>query len=295
MSLTLTEPPAVAEVIARELDQARQRGPLRQIVIPPCPKLLTQLRDALDQPEPDLTEVARIAGSDVAMSATLIRHANGARFGTGAAVTTIGQALNRLGLDESAQRMTQFLVQKAMPVSSPHLQRFWEHAARSALAMSQLAQRLPGVSPDLAHTYGLFHHVGLPVLLQSVRGYGGTLVEARARKDRPFVATENANHKTDHAVVGALVARVWGLAPAVMAAIRLHHDLASLGHRHTDAEAHTLIALGLVAEALVCRHEGLTPDAETVNHQADALAWLQVGTDDLAAWEEDLGPLLDEV
>jgi hypothetical protein len=69
----------------------------------------------------------------------------------------------------------------------------------------------------------------MPVLMQSVRGYAGTMVEGLARKDRSFVATENANHRTDHAVVGALTARVWRLAPAVVAAIRLHHSLESLG------------------------------------------------------------------
>jgi hypothetical protein len=53
----------------------------------------------------------------------------------------------------------------------------------------------------------------MPVLMQSVRGYAGTMVEGLARKDRSFVATENANHRTDHAVVGALTARVWRLAP----------------------------------------------------------------------------------
>lgn len=35
-----------------------------------------------------------------------------------------------------------------------------------------------------------------------VRGYAGTVTEALARQDRSFTETENAVHKTDHAVVG---------------------------------------------------------------------------------------------
>ena len=46
--------------------------------------------------------------------------------------------------------------------------------------------------------------LAMAVMVQSVKGYAGTLVEALARKARSFVDTENANHKTDHAVVGAL-------------------------------------------------------------------------------------------
>jgi HD-like signal output (HDOD) protein len=206
--------PARLDVIGQELDQARRSGPLQQIVIPPCPELLARLNAVMAQPEPDLNEVARIASSDVAMSATLLRSANGPLFASGQPVQTVGAAMNRLGLEQTAAVMSGFLVQKAIKINSPHLQRFWEQARKRSVAMSFLAHKLPGLAADVAHTYGLFCHVGLPVMMQSVKGYSGTLVEASARTDRSFVATENANHRTDHAVVGALVARVWRLRPS---------------------------------------------------------------------------------
>lgn len=288
---TCSNPSAVA--VQQELDAARASGPLRSIVIPPCPELLRRMQDALDQTEPDLNEVARIAGSDVAMSAALMKAANSPAHSTGQPVQTIGQALNRLGLRCTAAEMTAYLVRRCLPVSNPLLKRFWERARKQALAMAYLARKLPGMSPDLAHTYGLFCHVGLPVMLQSVRGYSGTMVEAAARIDRPFIATENANHRTDHAVVGALVARVWRLAPEVMVAIRRHHDLDMLGDSETDADTHTLVAAGLVAEHLMRRHEGLDDDADWTTHARAALDWLQVSGDDLLHWDEELRPLLD--
>jgi HD-like signal output (HDOD) protein len=201
--------------------------------------------------------------------------------------------MNRLGLLQTAAVMTDFLTRHAIRADSRHLVRFWERSAKRAAALDFIATRLPGLSADLAHTYGLFCHVGMPVLLQSMRGYGGTLVEAHARIDRPFVATENANHRTDHAVVGALVARLWRLAPPVMAAIRLHHDLASVGARDIEAEVHTLVAAGLVAEHLMRQHELLKPEEEWQQHGAAALDWLGVDGDDLAQWKEDLVPVFD--
>lgn len=296
MPLTALHPPAQAhERITTELDQARQRGPLQTIVIPPCPALLLRLREALAQAEPDLNEVAAIAGSDVAMAATLIKAANSAAFTTGQPVQAVGQALYRLGLDQTAQLMAQFLARRAIKVDSPHLQRFWERATKRAVAMAYIAGCLPGMSADVAHTYGLFSHVGMPVMLQSLRGYGSTLVEAHARIDRPFIATENANHRSDHAVVGALVARVWGLGPAVMVAIRRHHDLDMLGDSATDPDVHTLVAAGMVAEHLMRRHEGLEPDADWRSHRSQALAWLHMDEAELATWDEDLQPLFDAV
>lgn len=279
--------------VNRELDHARRHGALREIVIPPCPERLVRLRRALAAAEPDLAEVSRIAAGDVAMAATLIRNANRALHAVGPPVRTVGQAMDRLGLDLTAALMTGFLARHAIPVRHPRLARFWERATLRAEALALIAGRLPGLSRDLAYTCGLFCHVGIPVLLQSVRGYGGTMVEAEARIDRPFVATENANHRTDHAVVGALVARAWQLAPAAVVAIRLHHDLGALGAGGIEPEAHTLVAAGLVAEHLMRRREGLGAESEWLAHGADALRWLQIDADELDDWHEALHDALD--
>lgn len=293
MSVATQTPGRSTDSIGRELDHARTRGPLQQIVIPPCPELLTRLQQALASTEPDLGEVARVAASDVAMSATLIRAASGAAFAGFAPAQTVGQAMTRLGLEQTAAVMTGFLTRRAIPADGRLLQRFWERSTQRAVAMDHLARQLPGLSPDVAYTFGLFAHVGQPVMLQSLRGYGSTMVEGLARRDRSFVQTENANHRTDHAVVGALVARTWRLAPPVMAAIRLHHDLDMLGAADIEPEVQTLTAAGLVAEHLMRRCEGLDPDPDWMAHAERALAWLHVDRHDVDAWEESLAPALD--
>jgi HD-like signal output (HDOD) protein len=279
--------------IEREIDHERTRGPLQQIVIAPCPARLVRLQAALAPAEPQLQEVAAIAASDVAMAATLLRYANGPRFAAAQPVQTIGQAMYRLGLNETAEIMLGFIARTAIPANHRQLQRFWERSQQRALAMSYIAHQLPGLSSDVAHTFGLFCHVGIPVLLQSMKGYGGTMVEGDARIDRPYIATENANHRTDHAVVGALVARVWRLAPSVVAAIRLHHEPHAIGGSGVDAEVHTLVAAGLVAEHLMRRHEGLPPEGEWVQHASAAMVWLGIAADDIQHWQQELQPRLD--
>lgn len=280
--------------IQRDIDQQRRNGPLKTIVVPPCPALLIQLREAMAQPEPDLSAISRIASSDVAMSVALIRKANGPLFAAQAPVRAVGQALNRLGLDTTAAVMTGFLASSGIHADTRHLARFWEQSAQRASAMSALARFLPGISPDLAHTCGLFLHVGLPVMLQSIKGYAATMIEGQARRDRTYVQTENANHRTDHGVVGALVARVWQLAPEVMTAVRLHHDMDALKDDRIDAEVRTLIALSLVADLLLRRRESLPPDSEWQRHGAQAMAWLQIGAEDLDSWHDVVSEELDQ-
>lgn len=279
-------PPAgtTATRVADALDAARRRGPLQHLVIPPCPQLLVHLQDALAAPEPDLTAIARIAASDVAMAATLIQSANGADWAHAPPVRTVGQALDRLGLDETAQRMTAFIARTTLRVNHPRLQGFWEQSGERARVMAHLARQLPGLSTDIAYTFGLFCHVGMPVLLQCMRGYGATLVEAAARRDRPFIATENANHRTDHAETGALVARVWRLAPDAMAAIRLHHQLEGLDDDGLEPGLRTLLATGLVAEHLMGRAQDAPPDRDWLDHGARARRWLHIDDAEIDHW-----------
>lgn len=298
-SQAITPATTSSQRISQALEHDRQNGALRQIAIPPCPTLLLRLRDALAPREPDLTEVAAIASHDVAMSAVLIQRAKSPLFSSlaegAATLSTVGQAMTVLGLDETARTMTEFLARKAMPVRGPQLERFWERSSRRAIAMAFIARQLPGLAVDLAHAHGLFCHVGLPVLLQCLRGYSATLMEADMRHDRSPVATENANHRTDHAVVGALVCKLWRFSPTLVASVRLHHDLLGLGQQASDVEpeVQTLVAAGLVAEQLMRQAEQLPPDRDWHDHAQQALDWLAVPADELTHWQDQLQPLFD--
>ena len=279
----------------RELDRALASGPLRDIVIPPCPELLLALRAEMDKEDPDPQAIADIAGRDVAMSASLIRTANSPYYARSRAVTSVGEALSLLGLRVSEKLLTAFLTRNSIRVSSPLLEHFWDTSTRRALAMAHIARQLYGVNPDLAYTCGLFSHVGIPILMQGVRGYAGTLTEALARQDRSFTETENAAHKTDHAVVGALVARTWRLPTPIYQAVRMHHDFTVLADKTVTAEARMLVAMGLVAEHLVTLHEGVDEQREWALHGSTCLACLAIDGAEVDHWLDALQPVFDAV
>ena len=196
-------PPAYPSEIEREIDHAQQRGALQKVVVPPCPALLVRLRRALATAEPDLDEVAAVATSDVAMAATLLRWANGPMLAGLQPVQTVGRAMYRLGLERTAAVMTSFLARHAIPADAQPAALLGTFG-RARLAMVSRAS-CQGFRSTWRTPSGLFSHVGMVVLMQGLPGYGGTLAEAAARFDHSFIETGNANHRTDHAVVGALV------------------------------------------------------------------------------------------
>jgi len=279
--------------IDRELELARTQGPVRDIIIPPCPELLAALRVELNQADPDPGEIARIAGSDVAMAASLIRVANSPVYARARPASTVVEAVSMLGVGPSVGILTGFLTRNAIRIQSPLIEHFWETSTRRALAMAYIARQLYGVDPDIAQTCGLFCHVGIPVMLQGLKGYSGTLAEALARQDRSFTETENAAHRTDHAVVGAIVAKTWRLPPVITVAVRLHHDFTILQDGTIPAEARTLVAMALVAEHLVALHEGVDLQQEWNAHGAACLAYLHVGEAEIDTWADALHPLFE--
>ncbi len=279
----------------RELDRALASGPLRDIAIPPCPELLVALRREMDKDDPDPQTVADIAARDVAMSASLIRTANSPYYARSRAVTSVGEALSLLGLRLSEKLLTAFLTRHSIRVTSPLLEHFWDTSTRRALAMAHIARQLYGVEPDLAYTCGLFCHVGIPILMQGVRGYAGTLTEALARQDRSFTETENAAHKTDHAVVGALVARTWRLPTPICQAVRVHHDFTVLSDISVPPEVRMLVAMGLVAEHLVGLHEGVGTQSEWALHGPACRACLAIDESEVDSWLDVLHPIFESV
>ncbi|TSE22244.1 HDOD domain-containing protein [Tepidimonas aquatica] len=124
--------------IEAELDHARTRGPVRDIVIPPCPQLLRQLLEATAHGDPEPGVLEAIASADVAMAAALIRQANSPLYGLQTPVATVGQALTVMGVRPAVQLLMGFLTRSALRVHSPVLAHFWESSTRRAIACEHI-------------------------------------------------------------------------------------------------------------------------------------------------------------
>jgi len=284
-----------AHPIDQHIQQARVHPAVRAIVIPPCPESLLRLQQIMAAPELDSAALDQLASSDVAMAAALMRLANSPLYALPQPVQTVGMALTVLGLQPAVELLSAFITRNALLVRSPLLEHFWESSQRRAIACEHIGRQLYSLDPGLGYSFGLFCHVGMPVLVKAVRGYGSTVTEALARKDRTFTQTENANHRTDHAVMGAIVARTWHLPGDVAQAIWLHHDFASLQDGRFSPTVRHLVALGLLAEFLVNQHDGLAPTREWREHGEACMEHLEVAQDELDHWIDELHPAFEAV
>lgn len=268
---------------------------IKELSIPPCPAALADVQRELKQDEPRMHILAHSVRSDVAMSGALLKVANSPLMGLSRKAESIEQAFMLLGAARCEQLLTQIALKNALPGDGPALWRFWDVSAKRSHAMWSLAPRV-GLNPALSHTVGLFADVGIPLLVVRFKdpSYLETLAEAN-RSDACFTDIEQERHRTDHAIVGAILARAWGMSQAATLAIRLHHDYDILNESSAAAqEVADLIALCLVVEHIIQRFQGLNQHNEWAKGGESAMRVLAISQADVDSWTDEICDLFHQ-
>jgi HD-like signal output (HDOD) protein len=222
------------------------------------------------------------------MSGALLKLANSSFYGGKRKAKSVDQAIIFLGINQVAALMTGLLARQAIGADNAALASFWDLSTRRAQAMLLLARRLRIGAPDVAHTFGLFCDTGVPLLMARFPDYAETFAEAARDPLRPLTALEDERHCTNHAAIGCLLARNWGLSTEVAWAILHHQDYAVLDDTATDDTVRSLVALSLLAESAIAQYQGLGASLEWAKGGARARHYLGLS-------EEETADLLDEV
>ena len=234
---------------------------LRDLGIPPCPKILLDLSDEVRKDEPDLQKIERLLCADVGLSAALIKTVNSPFYGLRNKVHSIMQAIHMLGLSSLSLMVASMLLRDVLKQGSHvDMARFWGASTKVAIISSYIACRLPymavhgqkqrQIDKDEAYTFGLFQDCGIPILLNQHATYKDTLKLCNQSADRKFTDIEDEVYGKNHAMTGYLLARSWGLPQAMFEGIRCHHEHAALAADagFLPAASRDFIALSLLAE-----------------------------------------------
>jgi HD-like signal output (HDOD) protein len=180
------------------------------------PGLIPQLLQSLRSDTFSGSALSRTISSDVVLVAAVIRLANTAYAGTGAAVSSVEQAVILIGQEGLRQLITTVAFRPIIDVHSGYFvrrlaPRLWEHAERSAASARQLAGDL-GIEPFDAFLACMLQNVGLIVALRlmdsatnGAPGLGGGLFLAQLARDTRLL--------------GASIAREWNFPETVVAAL----------------------------------------------------------------------------
>jgi HD-like signal output (HDOD) protein len=241
--------------IDNELEQV-----LLHLGIPPCPKILLELAAEARSDEPDLNRIEKLICADVGLSAALIKTINSPFYGLRTKVHTVMQAIHMLGLSHLSMMVMGMMLRDTLKsMGQLDLSRFWDASAKIAIISSYIASRLPylafehvrrEIDTDVVYTYSLFQDCGIPILLNHYASYKDTLMLANQTPDKKFTEIEDVEYVNNHATVGYLMAKSWGLPEDMIQAIRYHHEHKKLieDASFLSVASRDFIALALLAE-----------------------------------------------
>ncbi len=274
-----------------DLSQAEAEKIIASVSIPPRPAVVTTILEERNKDEPDLPRIARLIATDVGLAAAVLKTVNSPLFGLRRQVTSIEHGVSMLGMKNVGALVMGLSLRNAVPTQG--LDRFWDEAARTALVSAYLAQALGCASREDAHVFGLFHNAGIPLLMRRFPNYKDVLRKANAESGRSFTDVEDAELGTNHAVVGALLAKGWQLPEPIRQAIGQHHDL-DIFASHLPAESLNLVALSLLSEHIESTMSRLSAHVEWEKRGGTALSHLMLDEEQFEELIKDAQNMLEE-
>jgi HD-like signal output (HDOD) protein len=226
---------------------------VKEIGIPPCPAILTKLLRETRADEPDFRRVGQLVGGDVALASAVLKVTNSSFYGLRTKAASVQQALALLGLTTVTHLVTGLLLRQAFSASiGPDMERYWKDSLATSLISALLCRETARGDSGIACTYGLFRDCGMPVMLQKFPIYADIFDGSALTPGEPVLEVENERYPTNHARVGAQLARSWHLPESLCLAIQHHHDVPYPDEILAQAEAGalSLIAIGLAAEQI---------------------------------------------
>jgi HD-like signal output (HDOD) protein len=194
------------------------------IKMPPCPQVLLDLQQVLQDPDSGNQVVTRLIGRDIKLAAAVFKTANSAGFARRRKFNTLDQAVAVIGRKAIGNIVKAAALRLSLGGPDPRLDGFWTRAMDIAMLCSTVAEIAPNsrlITPDDAFTAGLFHDCGVAVLIQRFRGYCDAFADRK--KPPPEIPEQDSIIRISHCAVGELIAREWSLPEFVYETIRCHH------------------------------------------------------------------------
>jgi HD-like signal output (HDOD) protein len=218
------------------------------IDIPSQPEALVKLSLLLAEDQVNLSAVASLIESDMALAAAVLKAVNSSLFGLRGRVQSVQQAITYLGMREIAAITFEMGLRAAFPPAA-QLEPLWQRGARRGLLMGRLGQRL-SLDAWAAHSAGLFEECGKAVLYRHACDHYSAMLRA-ARSDAELVTLECTGFGVSHDVLGAALCESWGLGPAAVASVRHHVGVQNMLEFPAHLLRRSVSALSVVANTLL--------------------------------------------
>lgn len=220
----------------------RQEIIAKALAVPQMPMPVQKIMSIINDPDATLMELARFIEYEPGLTVNLLRMANSAFFGGHGNVSTVKDAVMRLGM----QRVYQMVLASGVaPFAKYEIKGYGlppgqllEHSAALAVASEELARVLGVAAPAHTFTAGLLVNVGKVVMGGFLALDADPILKMAYDQGITFEKAERAILGIDHGELGALLLEHWALPEPIVYVVRHRLD--------PDAAPRRDVALDLV-------------------------------------------------
>ena len=220
------------------VEEARNR--LRQIImdtrtLPTLPGVVSKLNELSENEKSSVREMARIVSSDQVLSARILRLANSPSYGF-YRVSTISNAMILLGVNVVKSLALSSSIFEIMEKKCVDL---WEHSLGVGVAANLIARKLALPECEEIATAALLHDIGKVIISIKCSEADQAIRQTVQEKNIYVLEAEREVLDTDHAEIGAWLAKSWFLPEKLSEPIAFHHDVTlSRDHRIKSSVVH---------------------------------------------------------
>jgi HD-like signal output (HDOD) protein len=200
--------------LLRRIQEAYRQGELK---LPAVPEVAVRVQQQAEDPHSDVGDLVRTVQADPVTSGRIIQAANGPMYRADRSISTLKDAVGRLGFRTTAVLARSVALRGAFRARAPgireRMQTLWQDTARISALCHALAGRLPEFDADTALLAGIVHDVGIIPILYYAEETGVT-----ADAELEACITEL------RAPIGLLVLQRWGMDDRFGAVVNEAHD-----------------------------------------------------------------------
>ena len=223
-------------------------------VLEPLPVSVTRLAVLVADEAPDVAGIVDIVRYDLALTAVLLRRANSSWSASRTEITTLPEAVVRLGAGPVLALALGVNVRARFAPAIPEYglpeDELWNHSVAAMLAAEGVMAAAPTALPAETPTAALLHDVGKLVMARFVAPEALHEIGVSMASGATRAQAEVEVLGVDHAELGGAVAHAWELPGSLVAAIVGHH---APGTAPGGAAGPALVAHGVLLADAVAR------------------------------------------
>ncbi len=195
--------------------------------IPTLSKSVLELLSALNNPNVNLEEIARIVNSDYALATRIINFANSPYYGLQGNIKTTRDAITLLGVNMIKNLAMLVLASSCFENENNNRNIYtspWMYAICVAVISETIAEACETKNKELAFTAGLLHDIGESGLQSITNQRNSKAVRMSSYTKYPINRLQDFMFGFNHCDVGYVLAKKWLLPNELQEVIRYHHD-----------------------------------------------------------------------